>query len=219
MFYATHMIGFAAGGVVTPATFSWTDNAFDTSNSTAYTFSGKTIGTAASNRSVIVGVQGGDGTATVSTLTVGGVSASYVTRVQNGSQTMELWKAAVPTGTTADVVVTWSGGQNRCAMGCGAAYGAATSATATASSTANPMAASLAIPANGFGLGYGCDGGSGGTYTWTNLTEAFDAAAGAEGLSHSGASLNVTGAASATRTCTQSGSSAPTLLLASFGPA
>ena len=93
------------------------------SDLTTYTFSSQAIGTASSNRRVIIGTVGFAGIRTVSSLTVGGISASLVKRQQQGSVTAEIWIATVPTGTTADVVVTWSGGQTRCAIAVWSATG------------------------------------------------------------------------------------------------
>ena len=98
-------------------------SAIDASNLTTYTFSTQSIGTEASDRRVIVGVVGGDSNRTVSTLTVGGVSATFGARFQSNNATSEVWVAHVPTGTTGDVVVTWSGSQGRSAISVWSATG------------------------------------------------------------------------------------------------
>jgi len=82
----------------------WTDNGGTlTPSIPSHTFSGVDIGTAHSTRQVFVATFLGD----VSAVTVGGVSASAVVSVADNS--LRLWRAAVPTGTTASVVITLAG--------------------------------------------------------------------------------------------------------------
>ncbi len=98
---------------------AWQGSAEDTSNATIYTFTGQPIGTADTARFVVVGVaMVGTAARTVSTLTIGGISASKLTAagVQNGNTDLEFWGVVVPTGTTATVVMTASGACTRCAI-------------------------------------------------------------------------------------------------------
>ncbi len=90
-----------AGG--TPA-FSYRTTSVNTANQSSYTFTAVDIGTAHASRLVIVGVstQTSDPTA----VTVGGVSATKVVEGNTGNGQAEIWQAAVPTGTTGDIVVT-----------------------------------------------------------------------------------------------------------------
>jgi len=82
------------------------------STSTAYTFSSSSLGAAASNRTIVIAVGGGratSGTRTVSTLTVGGSSATFIARKNSGAgNVLEFWSIAVASGTSADIVVTFS---------------------------------------------------------------------------------------------------------------
>jgi hypothetical protein len=82
------------------------------STSTAYTFSSSSLGAAASNRTIVIAVGGGRataGTRTVSTLTVGGSSATFIARKNSGAgNVLEFWSIAVASGTSADIVVTFS---------------------------------------------------------------------------------------------------------------
>ena len=68
------------------------------------------VGAEATNRQVLVNVSwAGDVAAEISSVTIGGVSATRLHRL-NGIdvENAELWAAAFPVGTTADVAVNWS---------------------------------------------------------------------------------------------------------------
>lgn len=91
---------------------SYQDSDFVNSGTTSWTASSMSIGTASSDRWVIVAVwvQLNAGTG-ISSVTIGGNSASSLGTVQsNGAFRYGLYAANVTTGTTADVVVTVSGG-------------------------------------------------------------------------------------------------------------
>lgn len=88
--------------------------------SNPYTASSKAIGTADSTRAVVARITwlGGGTAQTVSGVTIGGITATIVNQVnplRSGfhSGTALAW-AMVPTGTTASVVVTFSGTVNSC---------------------------------------------------------------------------------------------------------
>lgn len=204
------------GSVINPflvspdVTVTFTDNAIDAADLTTYTFSARAIGTAAASRKVVVGVVGDGSTATVSTLTVGGVSATLVQRLQNGVETTELWQAAVSTGATADIVVTWSVGQLRMAIGVWAVYDAASAAYATATSIANPPSTTINVPAGGVLIGVS-NVQETGSWLWTNLTERYDQVITAENNTNSGAS-DAFATEQLARSITATQSTAPTLL-------
>ncbi len=203
---------------VVPATVSYTAQAVITTNSASpYTHSSQAIGTADASRQVVVGVNCQDSGVTVSALTVGGVSASQIigaTDGNNADNRVELWAASVPTGTTADIVVTYSGSPQNCCIGVWAIYGASTSAHDTASDDAAPNAPSIDIPAGGVCIGFA---NGQGTYSWTNLTESFDATM--EGsTTYTGASdAFATAQTSLTITCDSSTNDQITVV-ASWGP-
>lgn len=83
------------------------------SSLTSYTFSSMPIGDAASDRLVVVGVQArvSSGQSNVTSVTIGGVAATEIATIDPdpGTTTIGLWQAAVPTGTTASVVVSFGG--------------------------------------------------------------------------------------------------------------
>lgn len=95
--------GTATGSPYTPVL---ADSVSSTSGLTTYTFTGRNIGTADSNRYVMVCLGWSNSTTrTVSSVTVGGQAATVVA---TGSQ-VAIYRIAYPTGTTADIVVTMSG--------------------------------------------------------------------------------------------------------------
>lgn len=188
------MLGASAGGAVPAATVSLTDSPVSTSNLTAYTFPSAAIGSADANRIVVVGVGGATsgGARTISSVTIGGVSAAQVIdhSSANAGNHSKIWAAAVPTGTTADIVVTWSAGMFNCGIGVWAAYDCLITASHTAQDNVTASTSSLFVPEGGIGIGYFFNGGGSSTYTWTGLTEDFDEAVDAsDGAYHSGASL------------------------------
>ena len=79
----------------------------------AYTWTGAAIGAASADRRVVVTVHSYlnmNPTATVTGMTIGGVTASRdAYKVRDNVVLVEVWSAVVPTGTTADVAVSFSG--------------------------------------------------------------------------------------------------------------
>lgn len=74
------------------------------------TFSGEFLGAAAANRSILVGITSrGSGTRTIDSVSIGGVSATEVATIGNGSTRISFFVAAVPNGTTGDVAINLTG--------------------------------------------------------------------------------------------------------------
>lgn len=168
----------------TPVSGSYRSTGTDTGSGTSFTFSGKDIGTAASNRKVVVAVAYNSAPA-ISSMTIGGVSATVV----GTSTKCEIWQANVPTGTTGDVVITFSGTNQRVGIGVWAVYAAASAASQVSTSTANPPSVtSHVIPTNGCCIAVAAIQDDSNTYTWSNLTEDYDAVISGGNDTHSGAS-------------------------------
>lgn len=216
MFFATHLIGFGAGGGIATRSFvAVTDN---TANLTTYTFSAHSLGTAAGDRKIVVAAMGTGGSpGGVSSLTVAGVSAASVIEATNGAQTVSMWIADVPTGATGDIVVTFAAGKNRCGIAVYALYGAGSStAFDTGSATADPYSDTLNVPANGVAIAAAADTNNT-TATWTGLTEDSDTAI--ESTYHGCASAEFTASQSAmTVTCDVAATTAGAMVCASWGP-
>src|SRR3990167_1616167 len=131
-----------------------TDNAIDATNAEIYTFSAQAIGVASADRIVIVGISTRAGATSIDSVTIGGISASEVVFSGHGtgSGIVTLYQAAVPTETTADIVVNLNVTANRCGIVVWRLTGANATATATASDnsiTSDAFSASLVIPADG----------------------------------------------------------------------
>lgn len=222
----TQLIGFGAASTqLTPASISYITNAASSSGLTNYTFSTQSIGTAATGRRIIVIASGYSTTGgrTLSSVTIGGNAAtSIVTASDSGgavnSQLSGIFILQVDAGTTADIVVNFSGGMGGCDIGVFAAYDLLSStATDTGSSVANPMTDTIDISAGGICVA-GCEtyttGSSG--HTWTNLTERYDATQQTQ-LYYTGASDAFASAQSALAvTCTPASYTSAPWVIASF---
>ena len=203
----------------TAATISLTANATSGADATTYTFSGQSLGTAVSDRKILVGIAGGTSNRTVSSCTVGGVSATLVKRQQGAAQvTAELWIANVPTGTTGDVVVTWSGANDR--MGIGVYRLLSSAASSTMGSNALTPTGTIDCPANGVIVGCVCQQGSAPlTFTWTGITEKYDETC--EGNTTQSGAFDAFATAQTGRTITATPSGVAldaAMAVASFGP-
>lgn len=168
------------GSAVHGVTLTPTAIASDTANSTTYTFTSQNFGTAAADRYIIVVFGSGRGSTgiAVSSATIGGVAASLDVQlsanVSGSSAVSAIMSAPVPTGTSGTVAVTLSGaaGQNAAIS----VYSLTGSLTGTPSFTnsngtgADPST-TLNCPAGGAGVGGSTYRNSGGTTTWSGLTE------------------------------------------------
>jgi len=173
----------------------------DSTNATSYTFSSQNLGAADADRQIVVAIAGRAlGTPTLSSVTVGGVSATInktqYTDSGGARSTAAIAIADVPTGTTGDVVLTYSAEMLRVGQALYSVTGANHTAYDTGGSSADNPSASLDIPADGYGFGTAFILGSA---TWTNLTEDYDEID-IEGYDITGASSNSSG--DLTRTCT-----------------
>jgi hypothetical protein len=145
-------------------------------DASSYTFSTQNIGVAATDRHIIVATIARGASQTLTGVTIGGVTATSVANNSNDGSIAALFIAAVPTGTTGDIVLTFSGTMIRAADGAYRATGLGSATpTDTGVSSANAPTTDLDIAAGGFGIGTAFSGGTAPTFTWTGLTENFDA--------------------------------------------
>lgn len=158
----------------------------DDFNASSNNFAALAIGAADPNRIVAAGVwfRGDLDTVTVTNVTIGGISAtkiagSEVTRADTGLAKSVIWYAAVPTGTIADVVVTWNVSIPRAGVGI---YRIVTTTAVPTNSgfalgtNAGAQDASVAatVPASGAGFVLFGIREAGDTITWNNATADFD---------------------------------------------
>ena len=189
------------------SSLAYADYDEDTVDRSTYTFTSMGLGAADSDRFILVAVQGAESGVTTSyaptSVTVGGQSATKLLNagVQDSDfNVYSLWRAAVPTGTTGNVVVVWS----RTIANCSAATLRLIHATGTVSDSDTTAGSdpettgSLTLPSDGVGLacggGWETTGGGGPTHSWSGsgaVTELWDQANGFSG--NSGCSIDATG--------------------------
>ena len=206
MLSLTELIGFGAGQGPAAAA-SYLAYASDATKPTTVTFSAMSFGTAADNRRLSACVQwdnDGGNTRTISSLTIGGVAAT-VHQVANSSATdnkvnVAIASASVPTGTSGDVVVTWSGTVDKPHV----ALWRVTSESGTPidsdkfESTGDAaVSVTLTVEPGSVLIAAATAGNASANITWTNATEGQDDTNGAELASayatvSSGGSLQVT---------------------------
>lgn len=180
MLILNELVGFGVGGGQTSITFLQANEL--TTDLTTYTFSSQNLGTAAANRYIIIGATGVHNAArTLNSVTVGGVSATQIQNIAlSNPRIAAIFVAAVPTGTTGDIVLTFSSGMSRVAYGAWALYTdtPATTAFDSANDTtySSGLSISLDVPVGGYAVGVLVNGAASGTHgtTWTNLSEQYD---------------------------------------------
>lgn len=176
MLKVNQLIGFGAGGFPPVVLLNTANAASSTSDLTTYTFSSQAIGTASSTRRVIVACAGDATTAgrSLSSATIGGISASINVQVTGGSSNVSaIISATVPTETTASVVLTFSGAMNRAACKVYAVDGLINTNpidTAT-NTTAAGLTTSIDWRAGGFSIGVAGQNDGTSECTWVGLTE------------------------------------------------
>ncbi len=217
------------GVAPTLPTRSFQATTFNGTAQTTYTFASQNIGSASANRYVIVAVALYYGPArTISSVTVGGVAATVIPNGVTVSNTftyrMAFYIAAVPTGTTASVVVTASGACDACAISVWSAYDL-NSATAVDSDNdtggPSPLSApSVNTSADGFLLAAGTYVRNTGTaaFGWTNATERSDVSSSFSGATagNSAADADTNGAGVAVSATIAGTIDAGVLVVASF---
>ena len=215
----------AGGGQASAALLTFaSDGNTDYISAGTHTYSSQGIGVASSDRVVLVSIYSLS-LHDVQSITCGGVSMTKIRAANYDTYgKSSIWGVAYPTGTTADIVVTYSSssGVYFNAIGVYALTGTASDFTKfdfgsdTASST---MSTTLDIPANGAVLVTGgADGGSafsadaGFTEDWEEITTVSPGVAGGGSASHLAAET------ARTITATTNDTTHQALLAVSFGP-
>lgn len=214
-------MAFFAGGP-SPVVCTLTDHAVDSANASSYTFSAKSLGAASADRKIVVAAlrNSGGSTAGVSSMTIGGISATLIVAKNHVNEcNSELWQANVPTGTTGDIVVNWGSSANRMGIGVWAVTGAAAAAYATSSSgsSVDNLTTTINCPASGCVIA-GAAGNSS-TFVWSGVTERFEDAPEGTNQKGSGASDNFAAAQTGlTVACATTGGGDSSMVVCSFGP-
>lgn len=184
------LAGISGMGGFKAAVAAYQGGASSSTAGTTHTFLTQPLGTAASDRIIIVSVFGNAAAAagTISSATIGGVSASIIEQATDGGLTGGLIAAAVPTGTTETIAVTFSTSQSEVGIGIWSATGQVSATPVASGSNTDLSQITLNAEPGGFVIAACGNGGdiSEETVTWTGATEDFDMAFG-ERDAHSGA--------------------------------
>lgn len=156
--------------------------ASDTTNAAEYTFSSQNIGTASADRYIIAAVNSriaGTTANDVSGITIGGSAMDEIVQAQGTGDGNSCFGAIfalnVTSGTTADVVVTWTTTMLRCGLALYSITGLAnTTPHDTDSSVADNPSVNLNVPATGHVISCSGSGNNTATASWTELTEDHD---------------------------------------------
>lgn len=171
----------AGGGAVT---VSYLGRHTSTSGSSSYTFSASDLGAASSDRIIwlFVGSRDTSTTTSLTAATVSGIGASYAvaTNFTTTSPTAitfcEAWYVPVPTGTSGDIVITFSEPTLRVDV---AVYGVTgqTSFSVGADNTPTALTATVTGVSGGAIIAGAFNAGNNGS-SWSGATEIFDSAVG-----------------------------------------
>ena len=204
------------GAALTGAWESSAVSAANVANGGTYTFSSQDIGTAASNRNIIVVASTGGGGAGIdfaATCTVGGASIARIVDLEgNDNNDISVYQGVIASGTSAAVVITVAGGtMEKCGIAVHAVFGDRVSLNdlyTQAATTAAPSG-SVDVPAGGVIIAANKIQSNDGAFatSWTNATEVYDQVleAGTNADMQSGAYTAVTSAATVTVTATAAG--------------
>lgn len=190
-------------------------SASDGTNATVYTFASQNLGAAAADRQIIVGAIGRAETQqTIDSITVGGVTATITIQNGQGNNVAGIAIANVPTGTTGDIVVTFSGAMARAGIGAWRAD-VVSALHDSDTSLAEPPSVNLDVPV-GFAIGVGNENNTA-SATWTGLTERYDTLIEATSLSTGASDEFAAPETGRTMTCTfAAGGAGPVGVFASW---
>lgn len=192
-----------------PPTYAFQATTFDATAQTTYTFAGQAIGAASATRYVIAAVTlVSSFSRTISSVTIGGVAATVIPNGQVVANTYfyrtAFYIAAVPTGTTASIVVTASGACNGGGLaGVWAVYNLLSptavdsdGATVLGTNTFSPPAVTTSAHGLLLAAGFHATAADPATNSWTNATERSDLSSSFAGIrvGHSAADAITTGA-------------------------
>lgn len=161
-------------------------------STTTYTFTSTDIGTAASDRIVFIAVSGSGGTnLSLNSVTIGGVSATLINTGFLSFGTIGCAYLNVTSGTTATVVVTYSGTRARCSIDVYTVYGSSGTPSDTAltlqAATATTISNNVDIPTNSVCIYSYAAGGGYLASSFSSATEDYDGVIGGDSTSRAGA--------------------------------
>ncbi len=149
-----------------------TDSSGTLTAGSTITWTAANIGTAASDR-IVVFFWNGD-TTVASGVTIGGVTATRAVREATTFSGLDIWYAAVPTGTTANIVITASGTMGSLMAAVGSLTGAMADPDTTGTSVTpgvNSVSLNLVVPSGGIGFWWVSAGSAPSTAgSWSTIT-------------------------------------------------
>lgn len=167
MFYATTARPFEIVYVGSPSS--------NNTNGTSFTFNATPIGDEAPNRTVFIAVAAEDpGSNTPSGMTINGNAMSEVVRSSFGVGENTCYRYNLAVGTTADIVMNFSGSMNNCTIAVYAVYGADWSTVVTQTDvtlSGTDLSCNITLPNNGGYISGGFITGSG-TFSNVNWSAA-----------------------------------------------
>jgi hypothetical protein len=181
---AQKLMGATAAATALSYTFNTEVN--DSVDRSSYTFSNVGIGGASSSRIVYAAVIVGFGSSSgaVDSVTIGGVTASLVVREgdanSSGSNLVHcgIWKAEIPTGATASIVVSNNQTATRATVATYSVYGSSnTTVNTQTANSSNTSAMTMDVTgavAPSIIIAAATSTTTPGSYTWSGVTEDFD---------------------------------------------
>ena len=192
------------GSTASALTVNYITSSVTGTNATDYSgsFDGISIGTASADRRVVVAASGARtsaGKRTVSSMTIGGVTAQQdsITGPSAQADGNDIWSAVVPTGSTADIDIVWSAamlnmGINVWTVTGGVSTRVAVHDTLEVGHASAALSGTITVPTDGVLIANAYGDGTLRTWSWTNATERSDESLEST-ASHSGADASVAG--------------------------
>lgn len=223
----------AAIAAAAPFSLAWVSHAEDAAGGTTITHTGISFGAASSNRTLVAAIVGRPtsvAATVISSVTIGGVSATQVSGayIANGTNAhiADIWQAAVPSGTSGNVVVTYANATSRSGIDLYSLNTNTTAATAAGGVVVDPGPSSISktivVPAGGAAIAIYSDRSTSAVTatTWTNANLDNDALnIGGVGTVVSSASTSTPGSVTITANTVGNSAVSPIILTAAaWGP-
>lgn len=195
------------GFVGRPLSYSYEDFLTGSGATTIWEFSAADFGAEDPSRAVVVAITAlGSTSKTVSSVTIGGVSATIIRQQSDSDWTGAIAAAMVPTGATGDVDITLSGNASKVTVAVYRIIGLSSVTPKDSDSVAASSGLTVDTEPQGVLIAlYTYSGSFGDTVSWSGASEDYDTFNGESAARMSGASIATTGAAT-TVTPTPSGS-------------
>jgi hypothetical protein len=182
-----NLIGFGVGGSVPifSGDYGYQTSATDGTEASSYSFASQAFGPAAADRLVIVGIAYTDasGNPDISSVTIGGVSATKHTNARPDSSTSKfcgsaIYSASVPTGATGTIVVTPNQTITNCSISVYSVIGLNSTSdiysSSTNSASQDDPSNTATVQLDGILVASSVRNDSADSVTWTNATEDHD---------------------------------------------